>query len=47
MCVRVVIFLTECKGGLRPLKDKKRIFQELALYQSESRNFGLCGLFVE
>ena len=36
------------EGGLKAVYDpKKTIFQELALYQSESRNFGLSGLFIE
>ena len=28
-------------------RKKKTIFQELALYQSESRNFWVSGLFME
>ena len=35
----------EVKGSFR--QQKKTIFQELALYQSESRNFWVSGLFIE
>jgi len=28
-------------------RKKKTIFQEIALYQSESRNFWVSGLFIE
>ena len=36
-------------GGLKAVygSKKKTIFQELALYQSESRNFRVNGLFIE
>ena len=46
-CVCVCVCACVCVCVCAVYDPKKTIFQELALYQSESRNFGLSGLFIE